>query len=214
MLAERRDQAICIAGESGAGKTEAMKLVLQYLAEVSSSSNAAPEALPELKQIGKKRGSKRFSFMASGMQKAGPLLGAKKTTSIEQQILQMNPITEAFGNAKTVRNNNSSRFGKWTEVRFNVVGNIKGAIIIDYLLEKSRVSFQAEGERNFHIFYELAAGRGLLRGKWPELAQRLALKEVHEHSYLVQQNSTADAHLVAGQDDDDEFLALMQVGRL
>ena len=118
MISRRRDQAVCIAGESGAGKTETMKQVLQYLAEASASK-------------------------AAGGGAAGGAAG-EQGGNIEQQILQTNPVTEGFGNAKTVRNNNSSRFGKWTALTMgNRSGTIQGAFIQEYLLEKSRVSFQA-----------------------------------------------------------------------
>ncbi|KAJ8602865.1 hypothetical protein CTAYLR_008947 [Chrysophaeum taylorii] len=114
-LLNGKSQAICISGESGAGKTESMKLMLQFLAE------------------------------ASGRGK------------IEESILRTNPVTESFGNAKTVRNNNSSRFGKWTTLEFSKAGKINGAKIVNYLLEKSRVTTQADGERGYHSFYQLLA---------------------------------------------------------
>lgn len=75
---------------------------------------------------------------------------------LEQKILNANPILEAFGNAKTLRNNNSSRFGRWTEINFSAKGQIIGASIENYLLEKSRVVHQNTGERNYHIFYQVS----------------------------------------------------------
>lgn len=73
-------------------------------------------------------------------------------------LIKSNPILEAFGNAKTIRNDNSSRFGKWTEIYFSEGDKIIGGRITNYLLEKSRVVVQDEGERNYHIFYQLCRG--------------------------------------------------------
>jgi len=77
---------------------------------------------------------------------------------LERQILQANPILEAFGNAQTQRNNNSSRFGKFVRITFSPDGSIAGANIDWYLLEKSRVVVRSEAERSFHVFYQLLAG--------------------------------------------------------
>ena len=78
--------------------------------------------------------------------------------SVENQILDSNPLLESFGNAKTIRNNNSSRFGKYMEVNFDKKNKIKGCNVVAYLLEKSRVVKQTANERNYHAFYMLLEG--------------------------------------------------------
>jgi len=77
---------------------------------------------------------------------------------VEQRVLESNPLLEAFGNAKTVRNNNSSRFGKYIELHFCAAGSISGARIHTYLLERSRLVAPSKGERNYHIFYQVRGG--------------------------------------------------------
>ncbi|KDO34447.1 hypothetical protein SPRG_01581 [Saprolegnia parasitica CBS 223.65] len=128
MTRHGRNQAILISGESGAGKTEATKIIMNYLARMSAG-------LDSVSNDGR--------------------------PSIESQVLQSNPVLEAFGNARTVRNDNSSRFGKFIEVQFTPSSSshcvIVGANIRTYLLEKVRVVTQSPTERNFHIFYELIA---------------------------------------------------------
>uniref|UniRef100_A0A3Q1BLP4 Myosin X, like 1 n=1 Tax=Amphiprion ocellaris TaxID=80972 RepID=A0A3Q1BLP4_AMPOC len=120
-------QCVLISGESGAGKTESTKLLLQFLSVMSQKSVGTPPS--------------------------------EKTTRVEQAIVQSSPIMEAFGNAKTVYNNNSSRFGKFIQLHFSEGGNIQGGCVIDCIL--NRVVRQNPGERNYHIFYALLAGASL-----------------------------------------------------
>mmetsp|Transcript_19137 Transcript_19137/g.29149 ORF Transcript_19137/g.29149 Transcript_19137/m.29149 type:complete len:1639 (+) Transcript_19137:139-5055(+) len=121
------NQSILVSGESGAGKTVTTKFIMQYLAALSQRSTSGSTESSE------KDGS----------------------PSVEQQVLQSNPILESFGNARTIRNDNSSRFGKFIEIKFSKTGSLMGASIDTYLLEKVRLISQSEGERNYHIFYEL-----------------------------------------------------------
>src|SRR3984885_6072702 len=115
----------------------------------------------------------------------------------EEQILATNPVMEAFGNAKTTRNDNSSRFGKYIEIMFNKETEIIGAKIRTYLLERSRLVFQPLKERNYHIFYQLVAGA--------TNAERnsLGLLSVNEFDYLNQGSSP----VIDGVDDKAEFAA-------
>uniref|UniRef100_A0AAY4EQN7 Myosin VC n=1 Tax=Denticeps clupeoides TaxID=299321 RepID=A0AAY4EQN7_9TELE len=116
------------------------------------------------------RNNKNQSIIVSGESGAGKTVSARYTmryfamvsksgskTRVEDKVLASNPITEAIGNAKTTRNDNSSRFGKYTEISFDRRYQIIGANMRTYLLEKSRVVFQAENERNYHIFYQMCA---------------------------------------------------------
>merc|ERR1719411_1967397 len=112
MLQDREDQSILCTGESGAGKTENTKKVIQYLAHVAAS--------------------KPKSSSHSNAPTTDPSFG-----ELEQQLLKANPILEAFGNAKTVKNDNSSRFGKFIRINFDASGYIAGANIETYLLEKA-----------------------------------------------------------------------------
>ena len=121
------NQSILVSGESGAGKTVTTKIVLNYFAMLSKIAD----------------------------QKAGIDTSEKEgKVRVEQQVLDSNPILEAFGNARTIRNDNSSRFGKYIDIRFAQSGKLMGATIDTYLLEKVRLIHQTEGERNFHVFYQ------------------------------------------------------------
>ncbi|KAL7424360.1 Myosin type-2 heavy chain 1 [Cryptotrichosporon argae] len=127
------DQTIVVSGESGAGKTVSAKYILRYFASVQNPA---------------RDGARRRTDNAEddGM------------SEVEKQILASNPIMEAFGNAKTTRNDNSSRFGKYIEILFDSTNEIVGARIRTYLLERSRLVYQPETERNYHIFYQLLSG--------------------------------------------------------
>uniref|UniRef100_A0A8C6TF00 Myosin, heavy chain 14, non-muscle n=1 Tax=Neogobius melanostomus TaxID=47308 RepID=A0A8C6TF00_9GOBI len=133
MLQGNKPEPYLKAGESGAGKTENTKKVIQYLAHVASSHKG-------------------------GMPGPNSHTAVCSQGELERQLLQANPILEAFGNAKTVKNDNSSRFGKFIRINFDVAGYIVGANIETYLLEKSRATRQAKDERTFHIFYQLLCG--------------------------------------------------------
>mmetsp|Transcript_20749 Transcript_20749/g.29827 ORF Transcript_20749/g.29827 Transcript_20749/m.29827 type:complete len:1346 (+) Transcript_20749:114-4151(+) len=124
---KRENQTILINGESGSGKTESTKLILHYLATVSSKV-------------------------------ATDVLNCSGTMDFESLINAVNPITESFGNARTSRNNNSSRFGKFIELNYTADGFIEGVTIHTYLLETVRVVSQSKGERNYHVFYECFSG--------------------------------------------------------
>lgn len=169
MLQDREDQSILCTGESGAGKTENTKKVIQYLAAVASSK-------PRPSSV---------AVVQSG--------------ELEQQLLQANPILEAFGNAKTVKNDNSSRFGKFIRINFDACGFIAGANIETYLLEKSRTIRQAADERCFHIFYQL------LNGASPEQSKEFLLEDVKNYTFLTHGNVP-----VPGVEDAFEFNSTFQ----
>ncbi|CDP18554.1 unnamed protein product [Coffea canephora] len=121
-------------------------------------------------------------------------------SGIEYEILKTNPILEAFGNAKTLRNDNSSRFGKLIEIHFSETGKIAGANIQTFLLEKSRVVQCTEGERSYHIFYQLC------RGAPKSLREKLYLRNWDEYKYLSQSN----CHAISGVDDAEQFRVVQE----
>ena len=157
MLSEIESQCVIISGESGAGKTEASKLIMQYIA-----NNCGRSA---------------------------------DVMRVRDIIMDSNPLLESFGNAKTIRNNNSSRFGKYMEIQFDRGGDPRGGRISNYLLEKSRVVYQNKDERGFHIFYML------LTGADAQMKDELRLLDASSYFYLNQ----GGCFTVEGMDDRQEF---------
>ncbi|XP_077368004.1 unconventional myosin-X isoform X2 [Festucalex cinctus] len=123
-------------------------------------------------------------FLSAMSQHSLEMSRERRTSHVEEALLESGPIMEAFGNAKTVYNNNSSRFGKFVQLHFNHKGNIQGGRIVDYLLEKNRVVRQNAGERNYHIFYALLAGTD------QQQCERLGLSPSCTYHYLTR--SSAD----------------------
>lgn len=174
LVEEGENQSILVTGESGAGKTENTKKVIQYLAAVATSD---------------------FDTPVTGRPPA------KQLSNLSQQILRANPILEAFGNAQTVRNNNSSRFGKFIRIQFTRSGQIAGAFIDWYLLEKSRVVKVGQAERSYHVFYQMLAGAD------KRLRDSLYLSglDIEDFAYLRGGNDT-----IAGVSDRDEWNYLIE----
>lgn len=153
-----QNQSLIISGESGAGKTEATKQCLNYLA---------------------------FS--------------AGSTSGIQAKILKASPILEAWGNAKTLRNNNSSRFGKFIEIWFDDNNIIVGSSNTTYILEKSRVVFQEKDERNYHVFYQL------LKGASPDVLAEFRLTELAKQPELVNYINQSGCITIDDVDDAADF---------
>ncbi|KFV84794.1 Myosin heavy chain, skeletal muscle, adult, partial [Struthio camelus australis] len=168
MLTDRENQSILITGESGAGKTVNTKRVIQYFATIAASGEKKKE-----EQSGKMQGT------------------------LEDQIISANPLLEAFGNAKTVRNDNSSRFGKFIRIHFGATGKLASADIETYLLEKSRVTFQLKAERSYHIFYQI------MSNKKPELIDMLLITTNPYDYHFVSQGEVT----VPSIDDQEELMA-------
>ena len=177
----KKNQSCIVSGESGAGKTEATKLFLQYIGEISGG-------------------------VKGGAKKAGAKPAPGESASLQEQILKANPLMEAFGNAKTLRNNNSSRFGKWIEVKFDKKGSIVGGSITNYLLEKSRLVHQMEGERNYHVFYDLLAGAEMD----PAMKERLQIKDADDYHYL-NQSGVITAEGINDEREWEDMIAAMKI---
>merc|ERR1712158_241134 len=164
MLQNKKDNAMLITGESGAGKTENTKKVITYLAMVATGAGGA--AKKETKKV-----------------------------SLEDQIVATNPILESYGNAKTSRNDNSSRFGKFIRIHFTNSGKLCGCDIESYLLEKSRITQQQEVERSYHIFYQL------LQPFVADMKSKCCLSDdIYDYTYVSQGKVT-----VASIDDNEEL---------
>jgi len=151
------NQSILVSGESGAGKTVTTKIIMNYLAALSKRSSIAKNSTGLQRHVtmwGKQ--PRHYSTPDNEHAYSHPTKSCQD--SIEQQVLQSNPILESFGNARTIRNDNSSRFGKFIEIQFTSTGKLVGASIDSYLLEKVRLVSHCDGERNYHIFYELLKG--------------------------------------------------------
>ncbi|XP_042262727.1 myosin heavy chain, fast skeletal muscle-like isoform X2 [Thunnus maccoyii] len=168
MLQDRENQSILITGESGAGKTVNTKRVIQYFATIAVAGGKKSE------------------------QTSGKMQG-----SLEDQIIAANPLLEAYGNAKTVRNDNSSRFGKFIRIHFGSTGKLASADIETYLLEKSRVTFQLSAERSYHIFYQLMTGHK------PELIESLLITTNPYDYHMISQGEIT----VKSINDVEEFIA-------
>ncbi|CEP06860.1 hypothetical protein [Parasitella parasitica] len=165
MVREKSNQTVVVSGESGAGKTVSATHIMRYFATADDQESGKTKNASE------------------GM------------TEVEEQIMATNPIMEAFGNAKTTRNNNSSRFGKYIEIQFDNRCNIVGAKIRTYLLERSRLVYQPETERNYHIFYQLCTGAP------PNESKDLELGDWSKFHYLNQSGVGS----IPGVDDAAEF---------
>ncbi|KAL0966723.1 hypothetical protein UPYG_G00299320 [Umbra pygmaea] len=144
-----------------------------------------------------------LGFLSAMSQHSLELSSRVRTSHVEEDLLESSPIMESFGNAKTVYNNNSSRFGKFVQLHFCQKGNIQGGKIVDYLLEKNRVVRQNPGERNYHIFYALLAGTNA------EQRDAFSLSPAENYYYLKQSGCIADKTI----NDKDTFQDVLNAMR-
>ncbi|XP_033099808.1 unconventional myosin-XVI-like [Anneissia japonica] len=203
LVREQKSQCCIISGESGSGKTESCKYFVQHLLWSAQSDE---------------------NFLNNKIQQ-----DVHDQRLLSTKILQVNPLLECFGNAQTIMNDNSSRFGKYLEIQFSNNGHVQGAKISEYLLEKSRVVYQNEGERNFHIFYLMFSGLS------PDEKKRYSLDKPSRHYYLRNTTDVKDLsstkyverffgvkdclHMIGFTHDDEDNLfrilaALLHIGDL
>lgn len=202
------DQSILISGDSGAGKTVSTKHVMEYLMALSRPLSSQPPTFSNQTM------DRRDLFRQKSTIPIHPL--TIPSMDIGQRVLQSNPLLESFGNARTIRNDNSSRFGKFIEMRFDtktdtaqnnlsvantppVMGSFVGASIETYLLERVRLVQQAPGERNYHVFYELLAGA---------TERELATYRLHQHGSVEEFRCTSQSGTFDrrdGVDDADNY---------
>ena len=206
-------QVLVVNGESGAGKTEACRQLMRYIACASSETRRTRSAGQERWTIGpdgrKRRRRKKISEGGadSPMSPSSPAraLGEPSSPSqlsvsqVEEYMLQASPVLEAFGNAKTIRNNNSSRFGKFTWLLFSADATLQGSRIETFLLEKARLTVQAKQERNFHAFYMLCAAAA-------RDSNLPAVKQAGDYLLL----SHGSCEKVAGVDDTASFAEVVE----
>ena len=187
-----QNQCVIISGESGAGKTEAAKRIMQYIATVSADPETDAEAVQKTFGAKGPDDADRRPYRQPQMKSKEDILRerlekAEAIKRINNKVLATNPLLESFGNAKTLRNNNSSRFGKYLELQFKNSDPV-GANITNYLLEKSRVVGQVVNERNFHIFYQFAKAAS------PEQRGRSAVRFPRCRQLICGQNLSGCEH--------------------
>ena len=163
LLRSGTSQSILVTGESGAGKTETTKHIIRYFAWVSRQQSRNRRRRHHAGESGGRFDDDDDNDDDGDDNDSGDDSGDDSVDgderSVQRFVLQSTPLLEAFGNARTAKNDNSSRFGKFIRILFEgATGAMQGAAVTTYLLEKSRVVLQAPGERNYHIFYQLMAG--------------------------------------------------------
>ncbi|KAJ3205417.1 Unconventional myosin-Ie [Entophlyctis luteolus] len=179
MITDEENQCVIISGESGAGKTECAKLIMCAISVEITAIDCFYR-----------------NYIAAVSPKGGA--NGNVVENIKQVILESNPLLESFGNAKTLRNNNSSRFGKYFEINFTKSGAPAGGKISNFLLEKSRVVGPGQGERNFHVFYQITTACSR------EEKEALGMMEPKYFHYLnVSREYSAD-----GINDVEEYAAM------